>query len=168
MSTNGADGELRRAVLETLAREPTLSPGEIAVSVRDGVVTLSGYVGTYPEKCTALDLVSNVVGVGAVADEVRVRVPAAFGASDTDLARLLLDALSSELRIPVGSVKITVQDGWITLKGNVAIRDQRTAAERAAYALPGVVGLSNLIEAPAPAAPDGPPTPPRARSLHAT
>jgi osmotically-inducible protein OsmY len=142
--------------LETLAREPTLSPGEIAVSVRDGVVTLSGYVGTYPEKCTALDIVSNVAGVGAVADEVRVRVPAAFGASDTDLAGRLLDALTSELRIPVGAVKITVQDGWITLKGHVATRDQRTAAERTAYALPGVVGISNLIEAPALTAPAGP------------
>jgi osmotically-inducible protein OsmY len=161
-STTPANRELRYAVVEALAREPTLSPGEIAVSVQDGVVTLSGYVGTYTEKCTALDLVTNVAGVSAVADQVRVRVPSAFGPSDTDLAGTLVDALTRELRIPVGSVKITVQDGWVTLKGHVANRDQRAAAERAAHALPGVVGISNLIEVPTSNAPDGPASPPRA------
>jgi osmotically-inducible protein OsmY len=157
MSTKSANGELRRAVLEALAREPILSPGEIAVSVQNGVVTLSGYVGTYPEKCTALDAATRVAGVSAVADEVRVRVPAAFGPSDTDLAGSLLDTLTRELRIPAGTVQITVQDGWITLKGRVAQRDQCAAAERAARVLPGVVGISNLIEVPVP-----PPAPPPA------
>ncbi len=87
---------------------------------------------------------------------------AAFGPSDTDLAASLLDALTSELEIPVGSVKITVQDGWITLKGRVENRERRAAAERAANALPGVVGISNLLDVPTPKAAGGPASAPRA------
>ncbi|HKB54736.1 MAG TPA: BON domain-containing protein [Ramlibacter sp.] len=146
MLTRTADQELQRAVLTALAHESTLLPGEIAVSVRNGVVTLSGYVGSYSEKCVALDVAQRADGVSAVADEVRVRVPAAFGPSDSDMADTLLRALSDDLHMPAGSVHITVQNGWVTLTGRVALRDQCAAVERAARTLVGVTGVSNLID----------------------
>lgn len=146
MSTPTRDQQLQREVLDALAHNTTLLPGEIAVSVRDGVVTLSGIVRTYAEKCEALDVALRSTGVNAVADEVRVRVPAAFGPSDSDMAEALLRTVSDDLRIPVGDVHITVQNGWVTLTGRVARRDQCQAIEHAARTLLGFTGLSNLIQ----------------------
>jgi osmotically-inducible protein OsmY len=145
MSTPTLDHQLQHDVLNALARDTKLRAGEIAVFVRDGVATLSGIVRTYGEKCEALDVALRCRGVNAVADEVKVRVPAAFGPSDSDMAEGLLRTLTDDLRIPAGDVRITVQNGWVTLTGQVARRDQCDAVERAARRLLGFTGLSNLI-----------------------
>lgn len=140
------DRELQRAVLDALAKEATLVPGEIAVSVRDGIVTISGYVRTYAEKCEALDVALRASGVNAVADEVQVRVPASFHPSDSDMAGTLVETIVDTFHLPPGAVHIAVQRGWVTLRGVVPRREQREAIERAARTLVGFTGLSNLIE----------------------
>lgn len=152
MSTPTLDHQLQHEVLAALARATKLLPGEIAVSVGDGVVTLSGIVRTYAEKCEALDIAQRCRGVNAVADEVKVRVPAAFGPSDSDMAEALLRTCTRELHIPTGDVHITVQNGWVTLTGRVARREQREAVDHAARILLGLTGLSNLIQTTAPPA----------------
>lgn len=149
MSKPTLDHQLQHDVLDALARDTKLLPGEVAVSVRDGVVTLSGIVRTYGEKCEALDVALRCRGVNAVADEVKVRVPAAFGPSDSDMAAALLRTFD-ELRIPAGDVHITVQNGWVTLTGRVARREQREAVDHAARTLLGITGLSNLIQTTGP------------------
>jgi len=145
MTTPTRDHQLQRDVLDALAQDTKLRAGEVAVSVRDGVVTLSGIVRTYGEKCEALEVALRCRGVNAVADEVRVRVPASFGPSDSDMAEGLLRTMTEELRIPSGEVHITVQNGWVTLTGQVTRRDQCDAIDRAARRLLGFTGLSNLI-----------------------
>ena len=145
MTTPTRDHQLQRDVLDALAQDTKLRAGEVAVSVSDGVVTLSGIVRTYGEKCEALEVALRCRGVNAVADEVRVRVPASFGPSDSDMAEGLLRTMTEELRIPSGDVHITVQNGWVTLTGQVARRDQCDAIDRAARRLLGFTGLSNLI-----------------------
>lgn len=147
MSTTATDRALQRAVLNALALNAKLVPGEVAVSVRDGVVILSGYVWTYAEKCEALDVAQRSSGVNAVADEVRVNVPASFGHADSTMARTLLRTATDDLLIPIGAVHITVQNGWVTLTGRVTRRGQCTAIEHAARRLIGFTGISNLIEA---------------------
>src|SRR6185312_12730972 len=119
MTTPTRDHQLQRDVLDALAQDTKLRAGEVAVSVRDGVVTLSGIVRTYGEKCEALEVALRCRGVNAVADEVTVRVPASFGPSDSDMAEGLLRTMTEELRIPSGEVHITVQNGWVTLTGQV-------------------------------------------------
>lgn len=141
------DQQLQRTVVQALVHEPTFLPGEIAVSVHNGAVTLSGYVSTYSEKCKALDVAFRAEGVNAVADEVRVRLPATFGPTDGDMADALLHAVIGELHLPAGAISITVQNGWVTLTGRVAHRDQCVAVEHAARVLVGVTGVSNLIQA---------------------
>ena len=146
MSMPTTNQQLQRDVLDALAGDVALSPGEIAVSVRNNVVTLSGIVRTYAEKCAALDVALRCRGVNAVADEIKVRVPAAFGPSDSDMAGSLLRSMIDELGIPAGDVHITVQNGWVTLTGRVARREQCDAVENAARRLVGFTGLSNLIQ----------------------
>lgn len=159
MSTPTRDQQLQRDVLDALAHDTTLLPGEVAVSVRDGVVTLSGIVRTYGEKCVALDVALCCRGANAVADEIRVRVPAAFGPSDSDMAGALLRTVTDDLHIPTGDVHITVQNGWVTLTGRVARREQCEAIDHAARRLLGFTGLSNLIQTAGRTADAAPPQP---------
>ena len=103
MCTSTTDQQLQREVVDALAHDTTLVPGEVAVSVRDGVVALSGYVWTYAEKCEALNVTLRSNGVNAVADEGKVRVPAAFRPSDSDMAGTLLRTVTTDLHIPLGA-----------------------------------------------------------------
>lgn len=139
------DSQLQHNVLDALAREPALHAGEIAVSARDGVVTLSGLVDTYIERCIAVRTAHSVPGVAAVADELAVRVPSAFGSFDTQIAHAAVDAIARERRVH-GTIRVTVQQGWLTLEGSVDTPAQRVAAEQAVRTVAGVVGVSNRIE----------------------
>ena len=139
------DTQLQHDVLDALAHEPALHSGEIAVSAREGIVTLSGLVDTYIERCAAVRTAHGVPGVTAVADELAVRVPSAFGSFDTQIAHAAVDAIARERRVR-GTIRFTVQQGWLTLEGSVDEPAQRVAAERAVRTVAGVAGVSNRIE----------------------
>jgi osmotically-inducible protein OsmY len=139
------DHDLKTAVTDELAWTPSVNAEEIGVTVSGGVATLSGHVGTYPEKEEALRAASRVHGVTATADKIVVRhghdVPA-----DVDLAReamLVFDRRS--VVVPKDSVQVDVRDQVITLRGSVDWHYQREAARRAVAVLPGISGVRNLI-----------------------
>jgi osmotically-inducible protein OsmY len=84
-----------------------------------------------------------VTGVIAVANEIQVR---SIGErTDSDIAAAAVHALTWNSTIPQGKVHVTVDKGWITLKGDVEWQYQRQEAERAVRRLLGVKGVSNLI-----------------------
>ena len=123
-------------------------PEKIAVDVKDGVVTLTGYVESEIEKMDAERAVAGVSRVKAVVSElqVQVRVPSPDERADEEIARDAVNALESTSSVPKDKIKLTVDKGTITLQGTVAWQFERTAAEDAVKPLPGVKGVSNLIE----------------------
>jgi osmotically-inducible protein OsmY len=139
------DMQLQRDVADELHWEPSVRDEEIGVVAKDGVVTLSGAVGSYADKYAALRAAERVVGVKAVADELIVKPPTALYRTDTELAHAVVDALRWDVTVPNELLKARVEDGWITLEGNVEWRYQREAAERAVRNLAGVKGVANLI-----------------------
>jgi len=141
------DLELKRSVESELRWEPSLkAPEAIGVGVKDGVVTLSGYVESYPEKLAAERAAARVSGVKAIVNKLEVRLPFSSERTDEDIARAAVNALEWTSSIPKEKIKITVDKGWITLKGAVDWLDQRTAVEDAVKSLTGVKGVLNLIE----------------------
>jgi osmotically-inducible protein OsmY len=123
--------------------DPSVPATEIGVVVKDGVVTLTGTVDTYMKKWRAEEVAHRVNGVIAVANEIQVR---SIGErTDSDIAAAALHALSWNSTIPQGKVHVTVDKGWITLKGDVEWQYQRQEAERVVRRLLGVKGVSNLI-----------------------
>jgi osmotically-inducible protein OsmY len=139
------DHQLKTAVTDELAWTPSVNAEEIGVAVTDGVATLSGHVGTYPEKEEALRAAVRVHGVTATADKILVRhgenVP-----EDADLAREAMIVFDRRtVVVPKDSVQVEVRDQVITLRGSVAWQYQREAARRAVAALPGISGVRNLI-----------------------
>lgn len=137
--------ELQRMVLNELEYEPSVNAAEIGVAVTDGVVTLSGRVGTYTEKLAAEQAAKRVHGVKAVADEIEVKVASSMIRTDTDIARAALTALEWNTMVLKDRVTVKVDGGWVTLDGELPWAYQRDAAARAVRCLTGVRGVTNLI-----------------------
>jgi osmotically-inducible protein OsmY len=140
------DDELQRDVRIALLWEPSVSATHVGVSVKDGVVTLTGHVPSYVEKIAAERAAKRVEGVKAVANEIDVKLPESSRRTDQDMAVAAVKALNSKLFVPADRIKVTVSNGWITLEGDVKWQFQRRAAERAVRNLPGVRGISDNIK----------------------
>lgn len=138
--------KLQHDVQEELEWEPSLDAAHIGVAAtQPGVVTLTGTVATYAEKISADRAAKRVAGVRAVANDIEVRPVGSFKRTDTDLAQSVLRALEWDIAVPDEKIKVRIDDGWVTLDGEVALQFQRAAAENAVRRLSGVRGVSNQI-----------------------
>jgi osmotically-inducible protein OsmY len=147
------DQEIQRDVLDELKWDMRVQPNEIGVAVKDGIVTLTGWVDSYLKKVAAEDGAHRVRGVKAVVNDIEVRLPGSAERTDADLAKAVLNALKWDAGIPAGKLDVTVSQGWVTLKGEVAYAFQKMDAERAIRHLSGIRGISNLIVVKAPVTP---------------
>jgi osmotically-inducible protein OsmY len=139
------DKVLRNQILAALDWEPSVDSASIAVGVKDGVATLSGHVRTYVEKLKAEQVVRHVRGVRAIAEELEVRPLHTHTRADDEIAKRAVDMLSWDVLVPSETVQVKVQQGWVTLSGEVDWQYQRTATEDDVRKLSGVLGVTNLI-----------------------
>lgn len=138
-----------QAVLEDVEQElqwhPNLDTTNIAVSVKDGVATLAGFVKSLTEKYEAESTAKRVAGVRAVANDLEVRLPATDERPDPDIARDAMTAIQSQLSMFFETIKVVVRDGWVTLEGQTEWQFQKNTAENAVRRVRGVKGVANLI-----------------------
>jgi len=146
MTTKQANRVLRKRVIEELDWTPSIDSSNIGVAVKEGVVTLSGQVPTYAQKRSAERAILRVSGVRGVANDIEVHLTSTHERTDADIAQAAVRALDENVSVPSDAVQVTVDRGWITLKGTVSWDYQRTRAERAVRYLTGVKGVKNLIE----------------------
>jgi osmotically-inducible protein OsmY len=139
------DSQLQQAVLAELNWEPSVTAANIGVTAKSGVVALTGHVGSYVEKYAAETAARRVKGVKAVAEELEVRLPSDIERDDADIAEAALDRLAWDVSVPNDTVKIKVENGLITLTGEVDWHYQKEAAEHDVGGLYGVVDVCNLI-----------------------
>jgi len=139
------DTELQRDVMTELKWEPTIHAAEIGVSVKDGAVTLTGNVDSYSKKWAIERAVKRVSGVKAVAEEVKVTPAVSYRRADEDIARSATNTLNWNVWVPPDRVKVMVQNGWITLSGDVDWYYQKERAEDAVRHLVGVLGVTSSI-----------------------
>lgn len=140
-----ADSKIQADVMAELRWDPRLTPNEIGVIVKDGIVTLTGTVDSYIKKWTAEEAAHRVRGVKAVVNEIEVRLPSSQERTDEDIAAAAVRALEWDAGVPADQIDVTVSKGWVTLKGSVEWQHQREDAERAIRRLTGVKGITNLI-----------------------
>jgi osmotically-inducible protein OsmY len=142
---NRTDTQIQTDVLAELKWEPRVVPNEIGVAVKDGVVTLTGWVDSYTKRWAAEDTAHRVRGVKAVANDIEVRLPSSNERTDADIAKSAVRALEFDAFVPVDKIDVSVSKGWVTLKGEVDWQYQKQDAERVVRRLTGVKGVSNLI-----------------------
>lgn len=139
------DIELRQTVSDALEFEPSVNAAHVGVAAKDGVITLSGHVATYAEKLKAEEVAMGVRGVKAIAEEIEVRPAGTHATADDEIARRVLEVLRWNTTVPDDRVKVTVQNGWVTLTGSVEWNYQRESASRGLQGLAGVRGVANTI-----------------------
>jgi osmotically-inducible protein OsmY len=139
------DAQLRADVTDELAWDPALDAGNVGVTVKDGVVTLTGHLHSFAEKHSIERAVRRVGGVRGIAMELDVKLPAEHRRSDSEIALAATAALGLNSLVPAGKVQVEVENGWVTLTGELDWGYQFASAEQSIRPLPGVRGLYNRI-----------------------
>jgi osmotically-inducible protein OsmY len=137
------DSQLQHAVLTELKWEPSVKAAHIGVTADHGVVTLTGHVDSFLQKHAAETAARRVRGTLAIAEDITVRLPIDTERGDDAIAAAAVDRLAWDASVPRDAISICVEQGWVTLTGQLDWHYQQEAAESAVRALRGVVGLSN-------------------------
>jgi osmotically-inducible protein OsmY len=140
-----ADSQLKTDVLAELRWEPSVTAAHIGVTAKDGVVTLTGHVGTYAEKRAAETAAGRVKGVKGIAEEIEVKLPFDVKRGDEDVAQAAVQRLGWSSTVPRDAVKVKVEKGWVTLTGQVDWHFQKDAAVAEVRYMQGVVGVSDEV-----------------------
>ena len=138
--------ELQKDVQNAIKWEPLLHAAEIGVTVKDGIVTLSGTVDGYYKKTQVEDAAKNVAGVKALVEKIEVRYSKDFNKSDNEIAAEVLKGINNIWSVPNNLIKVKVENGWITLEGELAWNYQREETKNAINYLTGVKGVTNNIK----------------------
>lgn len=141
---NKTDSQLKQDIETELRWDPKVNSAQIGVSVDKGAVTLLGAVDTYPQKWAAEDATKRVSGVRTVAQDLTVKLLADHKRNDSDIAGAVQSALKWDVYTP-SSVTARVENGAVTLEGQVKWNYERTSAEKAVRYLTGVVSVYNAI-----------------------
>jgi osmotically-inducible protein OsmY len=141
-----SDTEIRDDVEAELRYDPDMANADIAVSVKDGVVTLAGFARSYFQKWEAERAAKRVKGVRAVANDLEIRLPSIDSRPDPEIAREAVQALSTALPYSGEKFTVTVKDGRVTIEGEAEWQYQREQAEAAVRRIRGIKGISNLIQ----------------------
>jgi osmotically-inducible protein OsmY len=140
-----SDSDIKRDVEAELKWDPDIDPTDIGVAVKDGVVTLAGFVRSYTQRWQAERDVKRVSGVVGIANDIEVRLPTSSQRPDPDVARDAVAALKRELPFSSETMRVLVKDGLLTLEGSAEWNYQRSRAEEAVRRVSGVKGVINLI-----------------------
>lgn len=140
------DEQIKKDVEDELKWDPDIDPTDIAVNVKNGVVTLAGFVPSYIQKFEAEKDAKRVQGVVGVANDLEVRLPAVDQRPDPDIARDAVEALKLQMPYSWQDFKVVVRDGWVTLEGEAEWNYQKEKAEAAVRNVKGVKGVVNTIK----------------------
>jgi len=140
------DTQLQKDVLAELNWEPSVNAAQIGVEVKDGIVTLAGHVNSYPEKEHAEKAAQRVAGVMALTVELEVKLPGPSARTDVDIARAAENVLVWMTYVPKDAIKVMVENGQVTLSGDVDWQYQRQGALDAVRYLMGVRGVHDHIQ----------------------
>jgi osmotically-inducible protein OsmY len=137
-----SDLEIQQDVFNQLKWEPFVKASEIGVSVNNGIVTLSGLVDSYSKKVAAENATRKVTGVKAIAEDIQIGVSPTFKKTDTEIAESVIKALKWHSAVPDEKLQVKVEEGIVTLDGEVEWEYQRTSAKNA---VANLVGVRNVI-----------------------
>ena len=141
-----SDSDIKRDVEAELQSDPSIEATDIAVAVKNGVVTLSGFVPKFMDKLEAEAAAKRVAGVVGLANDLEVRLPLSDKRPDPEIARDAVAAVKTQLPFSWQQIKVIVDKGWVTLEGQVEWNYQREEAERAVRRVKGVTGVINTIQ----------------------
>nr|WIE91352.1 BON domain-containing protein [Mesorhizobium sp. WSM4875] len=139
------DRDIKQDLESELKWDPDVNATDVGITVKNGVVSLTGYVPFYMQKFEAENAAKRVKGVLGIANDIEVRLPSSHQKTDPELARAAIEAISVELPSSHERFKVIAKDGWLTLEGDAEWQYQRNQAEVAMRKLHGVKGVINRV-----------------------
>ncbi len=139
------DSQIQKDVMDELKWTPYLKASEIGVSVKNGIVTLSGLTDSYSKKMEAEKAAKGIAGVKAVALDIQVGVSPNYKKTDTEIAEAVMNALKWHTAVKEEKIKVKVENSDVKLEGEVDWDFQRTNIRNAIENLTGVRSILNLI-----------------------
>ncbi len=139
------DKQLQSDVIAELNWERSINANKIGVEVNQGVVTLAGHVDSYSDKINAESAAQRVAGVKALVVEMDVNILGFGKRTDADIANSAKNILQWTSFLHADAINVMIENGWITLTGEVEWNYQREATATSLRYLPGVTGLTNKI-----------------------
>lgn len=132
------DHNLQSAVQARLDLDPAINSSHIGVSASNGIVTISGHVPSLNEWSAVERAAGQVKGVKAVVNAMSVELAGEGRTSDEQIAARAYSRLASNALVPRDRLHIAVQDGIVTLHGDVDWHFQLRAAINDLELLKGV------------------------------
>lgn len=139
------DLEIQKSVIDELRLETYIESSDIGVSVKGGVVTLTGFVDSYSKKRLAETIVFRIEGVRVIADEIIVRFDTDQKITDTEIAQTILKALKRQNGISMEKIKVKIDEGWVTLTGEIDWEIEKMHVSKTIESIAGIKGVNNLI-----------------------
>ncbi|HEY4513656.1 MAG TPA: BON domain-containing protein [Candidatus Paceibacterota bacterium] len=139
------DKQIQQDVMDELEWDPEIDSSEIGVAVRNGIVTLSGQITSYAKKLAAEKAAKRIKEVKGIAEELVVKIPSHGKRTDSEIADAIVRALKWNTSIPDEKIKVKVEDGWVTLEGELNWEFQKDQAKQVVGEITGVVGIANLV-----------------------
>ena len=140
-----SDLDIKRDVEDELISDPDVVATDVGVAVKDGVVTVTGFVRSFRQRRTIEEDVKRVAGVTGVVNNIDVRIPIIL-IGRPEIAGDAVEAIKSDLPFSWERIKVIVADRWLTLEGDVEWQYQRDLAEKAVQGVRGLRGITNNIQ----------------------
>lgn len=143
-----AAGNLRKKIIDHLYWDSTVDASNIEVTVSNpsGIVTLEGSVNNFVGKILATDIVQKIPGVTAVNNNLNVIFSKdAKAVKDKDLKDNIKHIFLTSLYDSLSLVKVDVENGLVTLSGNVPKLWLKSKAFKLVSEMKGVKDILNKI-----------------------
>jgi len=137
-----SDDEIASRAINVLSWDSVVPSEAIQVTVRDGLVTLTGKVHWYYQKSSAERDVRNLSGVRSMVNNIEVEPHA----KADNVKKNIEAALTRHAEIEAKDIRVTVRDDdEVLLEGKVRNWDEKFAVENAAWSAPGVKNVKDRL-----------------------
>jgi osmotically-inducible protein OsmY len=119
---------------------------EVDVTADHGVVSLFGTVDSCTKKLEGENVANKVIGVKDLVQNIQVMFKDSFENANGQIGGKVFKILVSNPCVPNDRLTVNVEDGWVTLGGELSWDHQKEAAENAVRFLSGVKGITNNVK----------------------
>ncbi len=139
------DAQIKQDILDAFTFHPNMDENQIGVLVKNGIVTLTGLFFSNAIKITVVKIIEKVAGVKAIAEGIKIGYMSNLNTTDTEIANAAINAIERNVSVPNGKVIVKVDNGWITLLGELEWAYEKDTIRRIAENVSGVKGITNNI-----------------------